>query len=126
MLLSEAIREGAKIRPQGYGTMFEARCDVSEEFEGVASCALGAAYEAKHHEYRLAGLSSMALYSDFPILSTVVTPPCACFASFVGEDLRDTVTHLNDFHDWRREAIADWVQHFEAGAADPRDMETYA
>ncbi len=43
---SEAIKEGAKLRPQGFGKMFG---EMFGEKIPKASCALGAAYEGTFH-----------------------------------------------------------------------------
>lgn len=118
--LSEAMREGAKIRPQWYGSMFGVSMKFSEETEGVGSCALGAAYEAVHGGYVLAPQNSTVLYADFPILAQPCEPPCDCADvshADSSEDLRGVIIHLNDAHCWTREQIADFVEQFESSSS---------
>ena len=99
MLLSKAIREGAKLRPQGFGY----------RFDGKTSCALEAALEAatgrtdatppefhKHFGVRWRGRF------DCP------AEGCALHANRIS-----LITHLNDSHQWTRERIADWVATVE-------------
>jgi hypothetical protein len=114
MKLSEAMRKGSELRPQGFGSMFTFSPRVPEEFDCVASCALGAAYEAVHREYKLAPQNSALLYADFPVLATPCEAPCECSdVKFLGSDVRDCIVHLNDSHMTTREEIADWVEQFE-------------
>lgn len=98
---SEAIREGAKLRPQTIGTYFDSI---------GRSCALGAALEAcfGYEEDDVVGLTEMFPY----ILNVAPCPVNGCF-------LRDQtivdviVAHLNDDHLWTREQIADWLESEE-------------
>ena len=118
MKLSEAIRKGSELRPQGFGSMFTFDSRVSEEFDCIASCALGAAYEAVHREHNLAPQNSMLLYGDFPVLALPCEAPCDCpDMRFLGSDLRDCIIHLNDSHMATREQIADFVEQLEAANA---------
>jgi hypothetical protein len=105
-VFSEAIREGAKFRPQGFGSLLS----------GGASCAVGAALEAM--------LGSVPPLNDlhpffedvgYPyMVNTVVSCPLGhCFMSNAKSDLACTVLHLNDHHKWTREAIADWLSEEE-------------
>lgn len=99
MKLSEAIRLGSLLRPQGFGAL---------ENKG-RTCAMGAAREA-------VGL---------PMDCQVVTPWAWTYALFEGkcpvcnEGDRDSgivyiiASHLNDEHRWPRERIADWVASVE-------------
>lgn len=111
MRLSEAIRLGSMMKPQGFGT--------GAVFATVeASCALGAAADAAGiMEMRYAGA-----VDKWPFLSAVDQCP-ACSERTRRVDL---TWHLNDVHRWSREQIADWVQTVEARlpetATDDRDL----
>lgn len=104
MKLSEAIRDGAKMCPQAFGT--------TEDGSG-GRCALGAAMLSM-------GCLIHKLESHFPDLRTTVKNPCECVqagARLVGlEDIYNdnslavVIAHLNDQHKWSREAIAEWVE----------------
>lgn len=96
MLLSEAIRLGAMLRPQGRLTMFP----------GDASCALGAAMEAVGlRDHCLAYKRDMGIDNTmlarrtFPILFGAIDPIFGIAAR-------------ND-SGWTREKIADWVEGIE-------------
>lgn len=98
MRLSEAIRLGAMLKPQGSGEFVSA--------DG-RSCALGAAGDAVGID---AGLSMQPFYVEWPWIERrmVQCPKCDC-SSRIG----NTIVHLNDHHGWTREAIADWVAAIE-------------
>lgn len=97
MKLSDAIREGAKLRPQGFGSMYS---------DGK-SCALGAAYEAAFGKLPME--NDMPLRRRFPILASHRTSCPECEYKYI-RDLGTIITHLNDPpHLWTREAIADWL-----------------
>ena len=107
MKLSEAIRLGAMLKPQGYEVLYGAR-----------TCALGAASDALGFE------ESAKRYDDlvrlFPFLSERATCPVPFCDYGHGEhdppsNLR-VVWHLNDLHRWDRCRIADWV-----ATVEPRD-----
>lgn len=96
---SEAIREGAKLRPQGFG----------ELHANGKSCAIGAGREAIYGTTESEQEQYDEIRTLFPYLQTL--SPCpAC-------PLRMTLFiaayHLNDFHEWTREAIADWLEERE-------------
>ncbi len=106
MRLSEAIRQGARLRLRGEDGYFT----VNENGE-LCSCALGAAYEAIHPAM-LKDISE-TLRKQWPwMFSTryMVRMP-------VGEGIRlnifDCIVRLNDLFDWTREQIADWVEQKE-------------
>jgi hypothetical protein len=87
--LSEAIRIGSKIRPQGTGLYF---------FAG-RSCALGAAYEAvtgNYHESGTGGLPDMVHWMEEHFGLSL---------SMGGE-----IAVKNDIDQWPREQIADWLE----------------
>lgn len=110
MKLSEAIREGAKKRPQSIGAMFEKSAD------GIKSCALGAAYEAVTGRTDDCLQASIFIVRHFNSLSShPETLPCGCYVGYI--DLEDAIVHLNDKHSYSREQIADWVETIESEAA---------
>ena len=86
MKLSKAIREGAKLRPQGFWRFFP-------ENGVVKSCSLGAAFEATfgHRDYS----SWRDLLPYYPELEG---------------KLVDRIVHMNDVQLMTREQIADWVE----------------
>jgi hypothetical protein len=110
MLLSEAMRLGAMIRPQVKYLIFARASDGA-----LGSCALGAAYEA----------AGMAIATERFIWDySAVSPewlrllghrvsPCPVCGSHAWRRLGFSVTHLNNDHGWSRERIADWVQAIE-------------
>lgn len=101
MRLSEAIRLGAMLGPQNFGTYSD----------GDATCAIGAA--------RSAGGDDMML-SFFQIEHHLDSrcPECGDIAASSwcdGKRVRvNVIPHLNDHHRWTRERIADWVETLEA------------
>jgi hypothetical protein len=98
--LAEAIRHGTAYRPeQAFGHYFEGR---------RASCALGAAYEGMYQLPRDAGgIRPLHLERLFDCLEyTLRTCPVGCKKRLA---LGAMIPHLNDDHQWTREAIAQWV-----------------
>lgn len=101
MRLSDAIRAGARLRPQAFGAYRD---------DG-GSCALGAAWEA------------LCLAEGRPVdpcpnlrpwaapLEALMHVPCPACGY---RHYENQITHLNDRHRWTREAIADWVATQEA------------
>lgn len=121
MLLSEAIREGARLRPQTTEGDYFGRVD------GVlCSCALGAAYEARDRRKEpihrtpvehLEGFAAGDIFdSVFPVVKVQIKCPVMpeCGAIKWPADLGWIVAHLNDDHKWTREQIADFVATVEA------------
>lgn len=110
MKLSEAMRLGAMLRPQGYG--------FYQTLGG--SCAYGAAMEACGIPAGVQnGISDEPLRTLFPISRRVATQCPACTAAewaACGDDrtVDGIVPHLNDDHRWTREQIAAWVETIEA------------
>lgn len=122
---SEAIREGAKLRPQA--------------FNGYArdggTCAIGAGLEAMLERplqiedcLTEGGLRSVlketCFWDTFAYLHNVAAAPCGCAEpiGFQTWDRKSDVTesrldniivHLNNEHHWTREAIADWLEQEE-------------
>ena len=90
---SEAIREGAKLRPQAF----------EEYYIDGGSCAVGAAAEAMGFgEGCVAEAENTFAYMQ---AAGVDCPACKRINSLLG-----TCTHLNDVHKWTREHIADWLE----------------
>ena len=107
MRLSEAIRLGAMLKPQGFGAGSAILNDVSP------TCALGAAADACGLE------TGYHAYEKWRFLGNAAPPcpGCGCDAAardYCVSDIGDVVWHLNDEHKWTREAIADWVETIEA------------
>lgn len=121
MKLSEAIRDGAKLGPQGFGV----------GYFHPGTCALGAARELvtgiKHKNN--AGACHWAAES-FPWTGKTIVKCPACDTQ---SDICGIVALcLNDKHKWSREAIAEWVEVQEnkleveeaAKALEPKTSET--
>lgn len=107
LTLSEAIRLGAMWSPQGrLGYM-----------DGVERCALGAAADAVgikgvvYHDEPRPIIDYDALKARWPVLRGTSKCP-ACTNYLTGTN--DAIWHLNDWHKWTRERIADWVATIEA------------
>jgi hypothetical protein len=107
MRLSDAIRLGAMIRPQAFFGLFK---------DG-GSCALGAALEAiRGDEADMEGF--LHQFSDTAAIGVVLCPGCEPGRRQYGP-LDAVVAHLNDFHRWSRERIADWVASCEPPITPP-------
>jgi len=95
MKLSEAIRIGAKMHPQG----FDRYISVDDHGQ-LVTCALGAAAQAR-------GILDVGdLCSAFPILNQLASPHS-------GLTVFRHIQRLNDFKHWTRERIADCVEERE-------------
>lgn len=107
MKLSEAIRLGAMLKPQGQGEFITG--------DGK-TCALGGALDSigaltdRWHD-----ANCDFLREQWPILALQVTCREAGFVS--ARPVLDIVISLNDIHDLSRERIADWVASVEAAQA---------
>lgn len=97
--LSEAIRLGSMLHPQGFGAF---------RSHG-RSCALGAAEDA-----------GFVMTSTEAILTSVQPCPHDCCMS---STVFGAIIHLNDYHGWTREAIADWVETVEVKLAETETKE---
>lgn len=95
MRLSDAIRLGSMLHPQGFGKL--AVLDLHGQI--LATCALGAAVQAGYVRGSL-------------LVAVASCPVCDGVAQG-----RQLITHLNDAHHWTREAIADWVESLESAQA---------
>ena len=90
--LSEAIRIGAKLRPQSFGSFFD----------GEATCAIGAAFEARS-----------GYPSRDPNKIVVVVPEALSLYRGIHVGLSDIglkIVQRNDYLDATREEIADWLE----------------
>lgn len=51
-----------------------------------------------------------SMVEQFPILKKLRYSPCDCTGVFASPTpVKETIVHLNDYHDWTREEIATWV-----------------
>ena len=107
MKLSEAIRLGSMLHPQGFGK-FHAH---NETHEIVASCALGAAEDA--------GYSIMESYNRIDIFAC---PRHGCGSCFI--NLGELIVHMNDIHRMSRERIADHIESIEIKALSEQVKKT--
>lgn len=108
MRLSEAIRLGSMLKPQGF---------AHYQTNG-GSCAFGAAMDACGVEASLQnGMLDTALEAMFPL--SVVQAKCPACETFPWGDAASVIIHLNDDHEWSREAIADWVESVESPETPP-------
>lgn len=106
MRLSEAIRLGAMLKPQAFGTLWR----------GVGSCALGAAYDA----LGCAPFEFPREIERFAAQTIAVCPACeSCWGPWPPLSGVAVIGHLNDDHRWTREQIADWVARVELTDAPP-------
>lgn len=108
MKLSEAIRAGAKKRPQTFKAVFKNVPGL-----GVCSCALGAAYEAlQGHTTPDSYWAGIEQVSNKKVLKQKVLCPVSNCVEL--ETTGKLIEHLNDDHWWTREAIADWLEKIES------------
>jgi hypothetical protein len=121
--LSDAIKLGAMMKPQGFGRIYD----------GENTCAFGAAYDAIGilerlcDEFKrgvhplLSEEGQIRKYYEFTgwRVSRVLCPQCGVSQPFFA------ITHLNDDHRWSREAIAGWVESLEKQSeiASPESVE---
>lgn len=97
--LADAMERGARNRPQAFGSYFT--------WDGK-SCALGAAFEGVHRLPDLVGSLHPNLERLWHCLEYVVRRcPIGCRKRL---PLAAMIVHLNDDHQWSREAIADWLR----------------
>ena len=107
---SAAIRDGATIRPQGYGCFLD----------NGKSCALGAGAEAVFGQAN----NYDAVCLLYPYLQQEGGPCPECGAGD-GSYMASILYHLNDTHKWTREAVADWLEAEEGKLkAVPKIQET--
>lgn len=105
MRLSEAIKLGAMLKPQGFGDY--------QTGDGGA-CALGSALDAVGVAAdKQNGLTDLSLALRFPAVNTPATCPWKLCRDTFAHEIGSVITHLNDDHCWTRERIADWVATVE-------------
>lgn len=75
------------------------------------TCALGAAFLAAGMFDSNHMVPSAVQDAKWPILA-VIAKSCPCCRDG-RQSVADMITHLNDYHTWTREAIADWVSTIE-------------
>jgi len=102
MKLSEAIRAGAKLRPQGFGSGLERKPGTSCATLAAGEAFLGVMCRDEVQAYKViknAGIDTCNIF---------LTKCPQCDSS--GFSLWCLCIHLNDTHRWSREEIADWLQ----------------
>lgn len=143
MRLSEAIRAGAKIRPQAYGDLYVERhkltwrCLFGKCVKVRTSCALGAAFEVGDCGQReeVATKTNRGFRGvvqegqKFVVIETptewtaVLYTAADCPQCERQEPLKTLIPHLNDDHKWTREEIAVFVERVET-AREPSQIPT--
>jgi len=100
--LSESIRLGAMLHPQAFGAIEIVGYGTGHEVV-LATCALGAAKQAGYD-------------IDAPVEEgeRLGCPGGCCYPAWT---VLAMIAHLNDFHHWTRERIADFVQTLEESTA---------
>jgi hypothetical protein len=107
MKLSDAIRKGSKLNPQGFGTL-------KFSMDG-RTCALGAALDGIEYAFDPSALHMKAIRKSWPEVMNKAVCPChkekpKKFPDCgVPDSLSHIIVHLNDDHKWTREAIAEWI-----------------
>lgn len=121
MKLSEAIRLGSMLKPQGFGALHSFRSRWFRRSE-VASCALGAAVDAAGCPTRpisnstglpTRGTAIPTVSVEVPSSWAFLLATWACSACYKIDRIDRLITHLNDDHRWTREQVADWVATIE-------------
>ena len=117
LTLSEAIKQGAQLRPQAFGALFR-KADAGSDETLMGSCALGAAFEATGEIPSIEEGNHYEIYDEleehFAILRTRATCPECDHPAMRNNTLGAVITHLNDSHFYTREQIAAWVAQQEA------------
>lgn len=105
MKLSEAIRLGATLRPQGFGQLFTT--------DG-RTCALGAALES----IGVFGVDIVAAVLpeawDWIMKGKYNGPRGVTKQTWITNNAYSIIVYLNDHEEWSRERIADWVESLES------------
>lgn len=101
MRYAEAIREGIKLLPH---QVFRMAGDI---WTGEGCVHMTACYAAGINYFRV---DPIWLYGKFPELKGIdVACPCEHCCLMGHYEVYAIAVHLNDTHQWTREAIADWV-----------------
>lgn len=116
MKLSDAMRLGSMMKPQCFND-YEGPIDDGDT---VGTCAIGAAIDA---------VGLLGAFDDeakvFPILGQSVNVRCpAEECEELDGTLGSLIAHLNDEHEWTREAIADWVSTVEPAETTSAEIST--
>jgi|SRR5579872_6705475 len=117
MKLSEAIRLGSLLSPQIFGEL--------ENHNGT--CAMGAAFKAIGYDNKIRIVKPPPEWESL-LFSHCRCPECDRLLTLPESERRIPthktslllvviVSHLNDYHEWTREAIADWVATQEVAGA---------
>lgn len=120
MQLSEAIRLGSLLKPQGFGAVLQWKIDGT-----IVTCAYGAALDAVGRVKLSPG--GVVLESALPEWNSFFCgSPTACPECGKETRMQIIVAHLNDDHHWTRERIADFVeiveQSLERRIAEPEAL----
>lgn len=105
MYLSEAIRIGAAMKPQTFGTYND----------NVGTCALGAMWDAfrtQPAEQQSKLFNHAFIFAEQDMTMRENCPECGGRQNFPNGQ-NNLIPHLNDYHKWSREAIADWLETME-------------
>lgn len=112
MELSEAIRLGAMLKPQGSGGINDGRtaCALRAAADAVGIC------DVSGIDFRPT-LDYAAIADRWPWVKglDLKCPECG---SHHYQNALDTIWILNDTHKWTRERIADWIETIEAPASE--------
>lgn len=100
MLLSEAILLGSTLKPQCYRKIFD----------GVGTCAWGAAYDAVGI---LGSPNSINFAANFNLGLIKSVSSCPIYSCSRKDNINILIAHLNDAHHLTREQIASWVAEKE-------------
>ncbi len=112
MRLSEAIRLGAAMKPQGFNGL-----DIDR------TCALRAATEAVGIKDNSGFINYRKLSEMFDVLGKPSKcPVCSADSQYI-DILESIVYHLNDGHRWTREHIADWIELNHEPLPEPTPVE---
>lgn len=110
MMWSEAIRLGAAVTEKITGQMFsEDRTGTCAIGAGLIAC--GAQWRKTknpyfHGKYFMKLIERRGTLAKLKRIPTGKCPVCICSPR---RNLYSAIAHLNDFHNWSREDIADWI-----------------
>lgn len=111
MKYSEAIRLGGMMRPKAQGTIYDPETGgVCVQGAALAACGKLQLVEQKH-DMSLVDLFPMFFGSDAPIVKSCDVPTYSYSWSVNG--ILEISVWLNDYTNWTRERIADWVEKME-------------
>lgn len=106
MRLSDAIKLGSMLKPQAFEgeSHITATCALWAAGDAVGIGAADPKYPSQFDYGRLAEM--------FPMLHQELTCPAGCH-DYGPRRIEAVIWHLNDWHRWSREQIADWVATVE-------------